>query len=87
MYGYDPKDLAATLTHMARVAYERSNCNQVEAKEKFKAFLGNDKRFTAFDPNALAERVWECKSNGAVLDLDDPRLMGGEARPLERRWR
>ena len=40
-----------------------------------------------FDKDRLIDRVVECRSNGAVLDLSDPRLMGLEPRPLDRsRW-
>ncbi len=82
----DPRDLAATLTQMHKVALERSRWDQNEAKTKFREFLGNDLRFADYDPDRLISRVMECRSNGAVLDLDDPRLKGGEPRPLERRW-
>lgn len=87
MFDNTERDMAQTLTQMQRLALERSHWDQNEAKERFKNFLSVDRRFDAFDKDALIDRVNECRSNGAVLDLDDPRLRGGEARPLERRWR
>jgi hypothetical protein len=71
---------------MHKAAIERCNFNQVEAKQKFREYLAYDGRFRDYDHEALINRVQECRSNGAILDLDDPRLKGGEARPLERRW-
>jgi hypothetical protein len=71
----------------------RSDChlgrdfNQTEAKQKMTEWLANDRRFDAFDPQRLIERVQLSKNNGAVLDLDDPQLQrGGQPRPLDR-WR
>jgi hypothetical protein len=87
MFGNTPKDLCATLSEMETVARQRSNFNQIEARNVMSSWIRNDQRFAAFDSDALAKRVVECKSCGASLDLDDPRLRGGEARPLERsRW-
>jgi hypothetical protein len=87
MFENDPRDLARTLTEMEKLSRERTNFNSVEAKEKFKEFLQRDRRFDGFDQDQLVARVQECRSCGAVLDLDDPRLRGREARPLERsRW-
>ncbi len=85
MFGTDPKDLARTLGEMENTARVRSNFNQIEAKEKFREFLANDKRFGGFDTDRLINRVSECRSIGAVLDLDDPYLQkNGEKRPLSR---
>jgi hypothetical protein len=84
MFGSDERDLTATLTQMHRIAIERSRWDQVAAKEVFKQYLSADRRFDEFDKDALVARVQECRSNGAVLDLEDPRLKGREARPLER---
>ena len=78
--------MAATLTNMHKTAIERSHWDQNEAKQKFREYLAYDGRFRDYDHEALIDRVAQCRSNGAVLDLDDPRLKGGEARPLERRW-
>ena len=86
MHGTDPRDLAATLTNMHKTAIERSHWDQNEAKKVFREYLAYDGRFRDYDHEALIDRVAQCRSNGAVLDLDDPRLKGGEARPLERRW-
>jgi hypothetical protein len=86
MFGKDQRDLAVTLTRMADLAREKSNFNQTEAKEKMREWLQTDRRFDSFDPTALIERVHLCRYNGAVLDLDDPQLRGGEPRPGDRRW-
>jgi hypothetical protein len=88
MFGNDTKDMMAALATMERLSRERTNFNQLAAKEKLKEFLQSDRRFDQFDKDALVSRVMHCRSNGACLDLDDPRLKGGEARPLERNyWR
>ena len=82
MFGDEPKDLYATLSQMERLSRERTNFDQMAAREKFKEFLERDRRFDDFDKDRLVARVQECRSCGATLDLDDPRLKGGEARPL-----
>ena len=84
MFGDGDMDKKAALATMARLSIERCNFNQIEAKEKFKEYLQSDRRFDQFDKDALASRVMLCRSNGAVLDLDDPQLKGGERRPLDR---
>lgn len=84
MFGNDPRDLARTLGEMERLARDRSNYNQIETKERFREYLQTDRRFDAFDKDALIERVMLCRSNGAVLELDDPVLRGGDRRPLDR---
>jgi hypothetical protein len=86
MYGTDPKDPAATLTGMHKTAIERSHWDQNEAKQKFREFLAYDGRFRDYDHEALINRVQECRSNGAILDLDDPVLKGQEPRPLSHRY-
>jgi hypothetical protein len=48
MFDNDPRDLAATLTQMERLSRERTNFNQVEAKEKFKEFVRRDRRLHWF---------------------------------------
>lgn len=84
MFDNDPKDLAATLSAMHKTALEKSNYDRNEAKQRFKLFVQTDRRFDDFDKDALTDRVAECKSNGAVLDLEDPRLRGLPHRPLDR---
>ena len=69
MYGKDQRDLAVTLTRMEDFARERTNFNQVEAKEKMREWLQTDRRFDSFDPQRLTERVHLCRYNGAVLEL------------------
>ena len=86
MYGKDERDLAVTLTRMADLARERSNFNQLEAKQKMAEWLQTDRRFDSYDPARLIERVHAARYSGAVLELDDPQLLkGGQPRPLDRR--
>lgn len=88
MFKNDPRDMCQTLQAMHSEAYQRSNCNQVAAVDLAAQYIRQDARFAQYNARALAERVRQCKSNGATLDLDDPTLMGQEARPLDRsRWR
>jgi hypothetical protein len=84
MYGDSEKDLCASLSEMHRVAIQKANYNQVEAKEILKSYVALDRRFDQFDPDRLAERIQECRSCGRTADLlDDPWLRrGGEKRPL-----
>ena len=84
MYGDSEADLMRTLGTMAETALHKCRQNKVEARDVMQGFIRNDRRFDGYDPAVLARRVEECRSNGAKLDLSDPRLRGGEARPLER---
>ena len=85
MFDRDKKDLAATLNWMESQARERTQFNQPEARKKMAEFLANDRRFDGYDPAKLIDRVHQCKSYGAVLDLEDPALLkGGSPRPLSR---
>ena len=87
MFSKDEKDLARTLAEMEYFARQKSNWNQVEAKQKIVEYVTQDRRFDGFDANRLAERVQLSRSNGASLSLDDPQLKkGGQPRPLDR-WR
>jgi hypothetical protein len=88
VFAKDERDMCQTLQEMHREAYQRSNCNQIDAVKVMAGYIRQDKRFEQYDPAALAERVRQCRSNGAVIDLTDPVLRGLEPRPLERsRWR
>jgi hypothetical protein len=83
MYGESEKDLCASLSEMHRVAIQKANYNQVEAKEILKIYVALDRRFDPFDPDRLAERIQECRSCGRTADLDDPYLRrNGLKRPL-----
>jgi hypothetical protein len=87
MFDKHPNDLARTLTEMDRIARDRCNANQIESKQKLKEFIAADRRFDGFDKEALASRVMLSRSNGATLDLGDPRLKGLPPRPLDPdRW-
>jgi hypothetical protein len=67
MYGHDEKDLCASLSEMHRVATQRANFNQVEAKEILRGYVQADRRFDQFDPDRLIERVHEAKSCGRTM--------------------
>jgi hypothetical protein len=84
MYGDSPRDLIRTLGTMAETALERSQQNKIAARDLMREYLERDRRFDPYDKDRLVRRVEECRSCGAKLDLEDPRLKGGEARPLER---
>jgi hypothetical protein len=84
MFSREPRDLIQTLGEMARFATHRANANQAEARKLFQEYLSNDKRFKPYDSQRLTDKVWQCRSNGGRLDLDDPWLHGGEKRPLSR---
>jgi hypothetical protein len=82
MFGDDQRDKVATLAEMERLSRVRTNFDQISAQQVFKSYLDADRRFDGYDKDQLVQRVQECRSNGAILDLDDPRLKGGPARPL-----
>ena len=87
MYGTDLRDMTRTLSEMEYEARQKTNFNKVEAAQKMAEWLSHDRRFDAYDPQRLIERVQLHKYNGAVLELDDPQLLkGGQPRPLDRRW-
>jgi hypothetical protein len=84
MFDNDTRDKVKALDFMEKLSRERACFNEVAARSKFKEFIRQDRRFDDYDADALVRRVQECRASCAVLDLDDPRLKGGEARPLER---
>jgi hypothetical protein len=87
VYGNDPRDLTAALRQMAQTSVDTSWGNKIEAKEKMRTWLEQDRRFDPFDKSALVDRVMLCRYNGAVLDLEDPELKGLPPRPLQRsKW-
>jgi hypothetical protein len=61
MFGRDQKDLAATLTEMHRTALWRTNSNQPAAKELFREYLADDKRFGGYDAERLIDAVSRCR--------------------------
>jgi hypothetical protein len=83
MFGRDDRNMAATLQEMHRVSLWRTNSNQGEARELFRNYLKDDRRFEGYDKDRLMDAVTRCRSNGAALDLQDPYLFkGGQKRPL-----
>jgi len=86
MFERDPRDLTTTLSEMERQARIKTNFSQSEAKEKLAEWISQDRRFDQFDKARLVQRVAECRQSGAVLDLDDPVLKGGQPRIGDRRY-
>jgi hypothetical protein len=85
MFGDSQRDKAEYLSAVERQARNARNGNWIEAKQELIEAIGRDRRFDGFDAEALAARVQLCKTNGAILDLEDPALMkGGSPRPLSR---
>jgi hypothetical protein len=74
MWDRDQKDLAATLSRMEMESRQRCNFNQIEARQKMREWISQDRRFDSLDPERVAERVAHCRSAGAVFDIDDPSL-------------
>jgi hypothetical protein len=84
MFDPNERDMLRTLGTMANTAMDRAFGNKLAARETLASYIRTDKRFDYYDAPTLARRVEECRSCGAKLDLTDPRLRGGEARPLAR---
>jgi hypothetical protein len=84
MFDNDVRDKIKALDFMEKLSRERACFNEVAARDKFREFVRQDRRFDEFDADALVRRVQECRRSCAVLDLEDPRLRGLEKRPLER---
>jgi hypothetical protein len=87
MFGKAERDLTRTLSEMEYEARTKCNYNQTEARQRMAQWLADDRRFDNYDHARLIERVHLNKSNGAVLELDDPQLLkGGAPRPGDRHW-
>ena len=86
MFDDNHKDMTAWLAEAERQARIKSNFSETDAQKKLTAWIKQDSRFSEFDATKLAERVVDCIGHGAVLDLSDPVLKGGERRPLDRRY-
>jgi hypothetical protein len=84
MHGTDDRDIIQTLGSMFQEALQRNNQNRVAAREEMTQAIKYDRRLDSYDPAVLARRTEECWYSGGKLNLDDPRLKGGEARPLTR---
>ena len=85
MFETKPQDLAITLTQMERQSRERYKLRSSGSENQMAEWISQDRRFDAFDPMRLVERVQHCRSNGAVFDVEDPSLRkGGQKRPLDR---
>jgi hypothetical protein len=83
MFGPDDADLARRLIEMERVARDRCFGNQVEARERLRQWLKQDRSCDQFDHDRLISRIQEVTSCARSFDLDDPYLQrGGSKRPL-----
>ncbi len=82
MFDDNDRDKLAYLGWAAETAMKRTLNNHLEARELMAAWIAQDRRFDGIDAGLLAKRVDENRSNGARLDLSDPRLRGRPARPL-----
>jgi hypothetical protein len=85
MFTKDPRDMTTTLTQMDNFARQKNNYDQIAAVRTMAEWIAQDARFKGYAPEKLAERVQQCRSNGAALDLDDPTLRGLPRRPLDYR--
>lgn len=86
MFDTNERDMVKTLAEMERLARERSQFDQTAAKQVFREYLERDRRFDPYDKDKLIAHIQECRQSCATVDLQDPRLQGREARPLERRY-
>jgi hypothetical protein len=77
MFDDDIRDLSSTLSEMQRRALDRCKFDQIEAKVRVKKWVSQDRRFDAFDPEKLVQKVYECRASGSVLNLDDGGLRKG----------
>lgn len=84
MYGDTPRDLMATLNSMGDVAMRRNLNNRLAALVVSNPFRHVIACFAGYDPAILARQYDEARRSCAQLDLSDPRLRGGERRPLTR---
>jgi hypothetical protein len=82
MFDFNERDMLRALGTMANTAMDRSFGNKLAARETLAGYIRTDKRFDPYNATVLAQKVEECRSCGAKLDLTDPRLRGGAARPL-----
>lgn len=83
----DKPPIAATLTQMERQARERSNFNQVAAKQRMIEWVRQDRRFDDLEAERVVDRVQHCRQSGAVFDVNDPALRKcGQPRPLAGRY-
>jgi len=84
MFSDSVRDKLVTLGRMADAALERSHLNRLEARNLMASWIKSDRRFDGLDASKLARRIDEARCNGSRVDLTDPRLRGGEPRPLSR---
>jgi hypothetical protein len=84
MFDDNARDKLQYLGWAAETALKRTLNNHVSARKVLAGWIAQDRRFDGIDAEKLARRIDESRSNGAHLDLTDPRLRGEPARPLTR---
>jgi hypothetical protein len=84
MHGNSDRDLIQTLNSMANEALQRNYGDRPAARAQMEQAIRNDRRFDWADARVLAQQYERARASCAVLKLDDPRLKGQPARPLER---
>jgi hypothetical protein len=82
-YDANGKDMALTLSEMQRQALNKCNGNQIQATEYVRQWVQQDRRFDQYNAEALVSRAEQCRTSGAVMNLeDDPSLL--RERPANR---
>jgi hypothetical protein len=74
-------DMVATLSEMHMRARDKAKFNRDVARGIMSDWVQQDRRFDAYDPQRLVDRVQQRSASGGVMDLNDPFLRkGGQAR-------
>ncbi len=81
MFSKSDRDKKITLGEMRRNALNLNNGDQIAAERTMVDFVRQDARFNGLDPAKLVEKVRQCWSNGAQLDLE-----ANELKPGQRSW-
>jgi len=84
MHGDTRRDLVQFLNSAANEALARNYGDRPAARRDLERAIRNNRQFDRFSAPILARQYEEARACGAILDLDDPRLMGRPARPLTR---
>jgi hypothetical protein len=83
MFGDDDSHKIQTLSRMISESFQLCQANQIEAHEKLKVMIARDRRFDGLDPGRLADKARECGQSGSRLNLEDPSLRRGSAKPAQ----
>jgi hypothetical protein len=77
MFDKTPNDLQSTLFEMERRSRERSQFDQVAAKQKMKIWMAQDARFKDFDPDRTIDELQKARGCGGKFDVEAPELKRG----------